>query len=44
MKSFLCNHSIVENDQMKIYIDPLSEIYLLGTTIDYQNENYSKNL
>ena len=40
----LCKHSIVENDEMKVYIDPLSEIYLLGTTIDYQKENYSKGI
>ena len=26
----------------KIYIDPISEMYLLGTTIDYIHEDYSK--
>ena len=26
----------------KLYIDPLSEMFLLGTTIDYVTEDYSK--
>ena len=26
----------------KVYIDPLSEMYLLGTTIDYVTEDFSK--
>ena len=29
-------------DTHKLYIDPLSEMYLLGTTIDYVTENYNK--
>ena len=34
--------TIIENDQTKLYVDPLSEMYLLGTTIDYIKEDYSK--
>ncbi len=34
----------VKNDNLKVYIEPLSEIYLLGTTIDYIGEDYSKNI
>ena len=29
---------------MEITIEPLSEMYLLGTTIDYIHEDYSKNI
>jgi len=28
----------------KIHIDPLSEMYLLGTTIDYVTEDYNKGI
>ena len=28
----------------KVYIDPVSEMYLLGTTIDYMKEDYSKKI
>jgi iron-sulfur cluster assembly protein len=34
--------TIIEHDNIKLYIDPLSELYLLGTTIDYIKEDYSK--
>ena len=34
--------TILTDNDSKIYIDPLSEMYLLGTTIDYVNEDYSK--
>ena len=27
---------------VKLYIDPMSEMFLLGTTIDYITEDYSK--
>ena len=36
--------SIIKNRRFNVYIDPLSEMFLLGTTIDYQNENYSKGI
>ena len=35
---------ILSNEKIKILVDPLSELYLLGTTIDYVNENYNKNI
>jgi len=34
----------VNNDKYKVYIDPLSEIYLIDTTIDYLNEDFEKNI
>ncbi len=33
-------HTVLENDKYKLYIDPLSEMHLLGTTIDYVSEDY----
>ena len=33
--------SVLNNDSATLYIDPLSEMYLLGTTIDYISEDYS---
>ena len=33
---------LLENENIKLYIDPLSEMYLMGTTIDYISEDYSK--
>ena len=35
-------HTVLENEDTKVYVDPLSEMYLLGTTIDYIHEDYSK--
>ena len=29
---------------VKLYIDPMSEMFLLGTTIDYTKEDYKKGL
>ena len=34
--------TILNESETDIYIDPLSEMYLLGTTIDYVNEDYTK--
>ena len=36
--------SMVENENNKIIIDPMSEMFLLGTTIDYIAENYDKGI
>ena len=36
--------SIINNDNNKIIIDPYSEMFLLGTTIDYVKEDYNKNI
>lgn len=38
------NPSIVENKGVKIVIDPFTEMHLLGTEIDYINEDYSKGV
>jgi iron-sulfur cluster assembly protein len=34
----------INNDGINVYVDPLSEMYLIGTTIDYVNENFSKGI
>ena len=37
-------YSVLVNNENKVYIDPISEMYLIGTTIDYINEDYSKGI
>ncbi len=34
----------IESKNIAVYIDPLSEMFLLGTTIDYISEDYEKNI
>ena len=36
--------SILTNDDVNIFIEPLSEMHLIGTTIDYINEDFSKGI
>jgi iron-sulfur cluster assembly protein len=36
--------NIISNKNINVYIDPISEIYLIGTTLDYQEENFSKGI
>lgn len=36
--------NIVEYDNVKLYIDPMSEMFLIGTTIDYVYEDFSKGI
>jgi iron-sulfur cluster assembly accessory protein len=36
--------NILENDTTILAVDPLAEMYLLGTTIDYIKEDYDKNI
>jgi iron-sulfur cluster assembly protein len=36
--------NILEHEDIIFAVDPLAEIYLLGTTIDYIKEDYSKNI
>ena len=36
--------TILENSSTKILVDPISEFLLLGTTIDYEKEDYSKGI
>jgi len=40
-KKFL---TILENEDTKLYVDPIGEMYLLGTKIDYITEDYEKNI
>ena len=37
-------HTVLNDKSTKLYIDPLSEMYLLGTTIDYIQEDYTKGI
>ena len=34
--------TVIEEEDIKLYIDPKSEMHLLGTTIDYVSEDYLK--
>ena len=36
--------SILTNNEVNLYIEPISEMYLIGTTIDYINEDFSKGV
>ncbi len=36
--------TVLEEKNTKLYIEPLSEMYLIGTTIDFVNEDYSKGI
>ena len=35
-------HTIIANKDTKLYVDPAAEMHLLGTTIDYVTEDFSK--
>ena len=34
----------MKNNEIVVHIDPLAEMYLIGTTIDYVSEDYSKGI
>ena len=36
------NPTLFQNNEVKLYIDPNSEMFLLGTVIDHVSEDYSK--
>ena len=36
--------SVIISENSKVIIDPVSEMLLLGTTIDYVKEDYNKNI
>ena len=36
--------SILTNNEINLYIEPLSEMHLIGTTIDYIHEDCSKGI
>ena len=35
-------HTVLKEKNTKVYVDPVSEMFLLGTTIDYVSQDYSK--
>ena len=35
-------YTVLNDNSTKIYVDPISEMYLLGTTIDYVHKDYKK--
>tara|TARA_B100000949_G_scaffold81540_1_gene72935 strand:+ start:1009 stop:1380 length:372 start_codon:yes stop_codon:yes gene_type:complete len=35
-------HTIIVDKDTKLYVDPVAEMHLLGTTIDYVTEDFSK--
>ena len=37
-------HTVINDKSSKLYIDPISEMYLLGTTIDYISEDYKNGV
>ena len=38
------NPNFLSKNDIDVYIDPMSEFYLIGTTIDFINEDYNKNI
>lgn len=36
--------NIIENNNIKVYIDPISEMHLIGTEIDYIHEDFNKGI
>jgi len=38
------NPTTIEKNNIKIFIDPIAEMYLFGTTIDHISEDYEKGL
>ena len=41
---FKINPTIVSNDKINLYVDPISEMYLIGTEIDYIKEDYENGI
>jgi len=38
------NPTTIEKNNIKLFIDPIAEMYLIGTTIDHISEDFSKGL
>lgn len=36
--------SLLNHNNVNLYVEPLSEMYLLGTTIDYVTEDYERGI
>ena len=41
---FKINPTVISHDDIKLYIDPISEMYLIGTEIDYMKEDFTKEI
>ena len=37
-------YMFIEKDKNRVYIDPISELYIIGTTIDYIKEDFNNNI
>ena len=37
-------YMFIENNTNRVYIDPISELYIIGTTIDYIKEDFNNNI
>ena len=37
-------HTVINDKSSKLYVDPISEMYLLGTTIDYISADYKNGV
>ena len=37
-------HTVLNDESSKLYVDPISEMYLLGTTIDYISADYKNGV
>ena len=35
-------NNLIENGEAKLFIEPMAEMYLIGTTIDYESEDFEK--
>ena len=38
------NEEVIEDKGVKVFIDPQAIMYLLGTEMDYKQEEFSRNL
>jgi|TARA_B100001248_G_C27334182_1_gene432984 iron-sulfur cluster assembly accessory protein len=36
--------NIIQDNNVKVYVDPIAEMYLIGTTIDFIDEDYNKGI
>ena len=36
--------NIIQDKDVKVYVDPIAEMYLIGTTIDFLEEDYTKGV
>ena len=36
--------NVIKDENVKVYVDPMSEMYLIGTTIDFLEEDFNKGI